>query len=79
MEVASVPVGRMHVTADLAQAHRLEDVELAAGATGMDLLDELGLAPDAHILLRGDAPIPVDEPLQDGERLVILSAVSGGS
>lgn len=69
----------MRVTADLVQTHRLEDVELAAGATGMDLLERLGLAPDAHILLRGDMPIPVDEPLADGERLIVLSAVSGGA
>ena len=68
----------MRVTADLAQTDRLEDVELAAGATGMDLLGKLGLAPDAHILLRGDRPIPVDEPLADGECLIVLSAVSGG-
>ncbi len=69
----------MRVTADLVQAHRVEDVELAAGATGMDLLEALRLAPDAHILIRGDLPIPVDAPLAAGERLIILSAVSGGA
>ena len=68
----------MRVTADLVQSHRVEDIELAQGATGADLLEALGLAPDAHILLRGDRPIPMDEPLEDGERLVVLSAVSGG-
>ncbi len=69
----------MRVTADLVQAHRVEEVELTAGATGMDLLAQLHLAPDAHIVIRGDLPIPVDSPLADGERLVILSAVSGGT
>ena len=69
----------MRVTADLVQSHRVQDVELAVGATGMDLLEHLGLAPDAHILVRGDLPIPVDEPLADGERLIVLSAVSGGA
>ncbi len=69
----------MRVIADLVQAHRLQQVELAPPATAMDLLRQLGLAPDAHILLRGDRPIPVDEPLTDGERLIILAVVSGGS
>jgi sulfur carrier protein ThiS len=44
----------------------------------MDLLRSLGLAPDAHLVVRGDTPIPLDEPLADGERLRILTAVSGG-
>ncbi len=69
----------MRVHADLVQRHRVEEVELRSGATGMDLLERLHLAPDAHILIRGDLPIPVDAPLADGERLVILSAVSGGT
>ncbi len=69
----------MRITADLVQAHRVEEVELTAGATGMDLLDRLGLSPDAHILVRGDLPIAVDAALVDGERLIVLSAVSGGS
>jgi len=48
-------------------------------ATGLDLLKKLGLAPDAHILLRVDVPIAVDEPLADGDRVRIIAVVSGGS
>ncbi len=69
----------MRVTADLVQAHQVQEVELAPKATGMDLLERLGLAPDAHVLLRGDRPIPVDEPLLEGERLIVLAVVSGGA
>ncbi len=69
----------MQVTAELVQARRTEDVALPAGATGLDLLKRLGLAPDAHLLLRGETPIPVDEPLAEGERVRILIVVSGGS
>lgn len=69
----------MEVTAELVQARNAERVELSAGATGFDLLRRLGLAPDAHLLLRGDAPIPLDEPLVEEEHLRILSVVSGGS
>ena len=68
----------MRVTADLIQAHKVQEVELPAGATAMDLLKHLGLPPDAHLLLRGDRPIPVDAPLAEGECVRILSAISGG-
>lgn len=68
----------MRVTADVVQARRTESVDLPAAATGMDLLKRLGLAPDAHLLLRGETPIPVDERLADGELIRILVVVSGG-
>ena len=53
-------------------------VELPDRATGLDLYRLLSLAPDAHLLVRGDAPLPLDEPLEEGEALTILSVVSGG-
>lgn len=68
----------MRITAELVQARKTESVELPSGATGFDLLQQLRLAPDAHLLVRGDLPIPLDEPLVDAERLRILAVVSGG-
>ena len=69
----------MQLTVELIQARRTESVTLPAEATGLDLLRELHLAPDAHLVIRGDRPIPVDERLSDGEHLRILSAISGGA
>ncbi len=69
----------MRVRADLVQRHTIQEVELGPGATAMDLLKRLGLSPDAHLLLRDEMPIPVDEPLKDGEQLQILAVISGGS
>ncbi len=68
----------MRVTAELQPARETRFLDLPAGATGYDLLKELCLAPDAHLLVRGETPIPVDEPLADGERLRVISVVSGG-
>ncbi len=68
----------MRVTVERLQLHRTEDVDLSTGATGLDLFDRLGLAPDAHLLVRGDMPIPLDEPLQEGDALLVISVVSGG-
>ena len=69
----------MRVTAEILAARREEYVELGEKATGLDLLRMLGLAPDAHILVRQDVPIAADEPLADGDRLRVVAVVSGGS
>lgn len=68
----------MRVVVELFAQRATQEVDLADGATGLDLLGKLGLAPDAHLLIRGDAPIPLDDLLADGERLRILAVVSGG-
>ena len=69
----------MKVQVELFRTRRTEDVELPVGANGLDLLRRLDLAPDAHLLVRGDTPLPLDEALNEGDRLLILSVVSGGS
>lgn len=51
---------------------------MATDATGLALVRALGLAPDGHVLVRGDAPIPEDETLRDGDRIRVLAVVSGG-
>ena len=69
----------MRIVAELVQARREETLDLPDGARGFELLKVLGLAPDAHLLVRGGVPIPLDDPLHEGERLRIISVVSGGS
>ncbi len=69
----------MRITAELVQARRTEAIELPDRATGFDLLHSLKLAPDAHLVVRGDLPIPLDEPLADEERVRVISVVSGGT
>ncbi len=69
----------MRVTAEIVPGRREEALELAPSARGIDLLRALRLAPDAHILVRGGAPIPIDEALADGERIRVIGVVSGGS
>ncbi len=53
-------------------------MELAAPASGLDLLTALDLAPDAHILLRAETPLPEDEALLEGDRIRVVAVVSGG-
>jgi len=68
----------MKVTADLVPARRTQAADLPEGATGADLLKALGLAVDAHLLVRGEVPIPEDEPLRSGERITVIAVASGG-
>ncbi len=69
----------MQVQVELIQARRTETLDLPSEATALDLLRQLHLAPDAHLVIRGDTPIPIDTRLVDGEELRILSAISGGT
>lgn len=53
-------------------------VELKRGATADTAIRALGLFPDGWIPVRGDTPIPLDEPLTDGDDLKLIAVVSGG-
>lgn len=57
---------------------RTKDVRLPEGSTVQTMLDSLGLYPDAHIVVRGRTPVPVDSPLLDGDQLRIIKVASGG-
>jgi sulfur carrier protein len=43
-----------------------------------DLLRELGLNPESHVVIRGEDLLTSDEWLQDTDTVEIVSAISGG-
>jgi sulfur carrier protein ThiS len=51
---------------------------LDEGATVDAAIRKLGLYPDQWIPLRDDVPLPLDEPLKDGDVLKLIAVVSGG-
>jgi len=53
-------------------------VRLPEGSTVQAMLDSLGLFPDAHIVVRGRTPVPLDAPLESGDNLRIIKVASGG-
>ena len=58
---------------------RAERVELArSSATVEDVLRAKGMRPDAVVVVRGKTPIPITDPVADGEELELLEVVSGG-
>ena len=68
----------MRIMAELFPARETKSVELPEGSSGYELMKRLDLAVDVHILVQGDAPIPVDETLRDGEQVRVIAVVSGG-
>ncbi|MCD6461340.1 MAG: MoaD/ThiS family protein [Thermoplasmata archaeon] len=55
-----------------------KELDLGEGATVLDAMKTLGVPPDVTIALMGGRPVPEDRPLSDGERLEMVTVVSGG-
>ncbi len=68
----------MKVTVEFLPSRRETIVNLSPGSNGLDLAKHLRLAPDVHILVRNDVPIPIDEELRDDDVVRVISVVSGG-
>jgi sulfur carrier protein ThiS len=55
-----------------------EERELPEGATAADLVRAMGLPTVACLVLRAGGPIPIDEPLVEGDDLEVVYVASGG-
>lgn len=66
-------MGRMRVT--ILPDREVKDV---AARTVADLLKELGLHRDAHLVVRGDDILTADRRLADEDRIEIWPVISGG-
>jgi sulfur carrier protein ThiS len=62
----------------LPKGRTIQKVELEDGSNGLSLLSKLEYAPDTHIITKDQKPIPMDDVLNDGDELTIISVVSGG-
>ena len=54
------------------------ELQLQGSRRVKQLLKELDLNPEAHIVIRGESLLTSDEMLRDEDRVEILSAISGG-
>lgn len=57
---------------------RTTAVRLDEGSTVSDMLEEMKLFADAHIVLRGKTPIPITDSVRPGETLKVIKVASGG-
>jgi len=53
-------------------------IKLKKGSSVEQAIRALGLYPDQWIPVRNDEPLPLDEKLEDGDELKLISVVSGG-
>ena len=53
-------------------------VQLPQGSKVSDVLEQMKLFADAHIVLRGKTPVPINAEVLDGEKLKVLRVASGG-
>ena len=53
-------------------------LELPEGSTAADLVRGLGLPTVACLVLRAGRPVPIDEPLEEGDDLEVVYVASGG-
>jgi len=68
----------MKISVELIPSREKKIIELPQGSNGLNLVKAMGLAPDVHIIIRSNIPIPIDKVLQDGDKIRIISIVSGG-
>jgi sulfur carrier protein ThiS len=53
-------------------------VRLPDGSRVSDVLEQMKLFADAHIVLRGKTPVPLNAEVADGETLKVIRVASGG-
>lgn len=57
---------------------RRRELEIQGRRRVADLLGELGLNPEAHVVIRGEELLTRDEWLEDADTVEIVAAISGG-
>ena len=55
-----------------------QELDLPGDATAETVVRALSLHPDAVLVVRDNAPIPLDGPLGDGDTVTVINIVSGG-
>ncbi|HZS10757.1 MAG TPA: MoaD/ThiS family protein [Nitrospirales bacterium] len=60
-------------------SHPERSVEVKGPKRGKELLKELNLIPEAHLLIRGNDLVTEDEMLKDDDVIEVRPVISGGA
>jgi sulfur carrier protein len=60
-------------------SHPAREIEIKGPKRVKELLRDLNLLVEAHLVIRGDDLVTEDETLQDGDLVEIRPVISGGS
>ncbi len=55
-----------------------KDSKEVEASSPLEALEVLRLRPDSYLILRKNVPIPIDEPLGDGDVIRAVRVASGG-
>ncbi|PKK81744.1 MAG: thiamine biosynthesis protein ThiS [Thermoplasmata archaeon HGW-Thermoplasmata-2] len=69
----------MKISVSLMTGHKIDSKRpLSDCKTPMEALSALKISPETVIVVRKGKPIPIDEPLKDGDEIQIIGVVTGG-
>jgi sulfur carrier protein len=68
-----------HLTMKVQLSHPDRQVEVKGPKRARELLRDLNLIPEAHLVIRGDDLVTEDEILRDGDAVEVRPVISGGS
>ena len=68
----------MKITVEIARSKETKIIEINKGSNVEDLLKKLNLKPDTLIIMNGKNPIPINDTLNDKQKLTIIKVSSGG-
>ena len=69
---------QLKITAKILRTDNTKEIDLKKDSTVTDLLEKLNLKPDTLIVMRNNSPIPIDDIINDGDKLEIIQVSSGG-
>ena len=68
----------MKITVEIARSKETKIIEINKGSNVEDLLKKLNLKPDTLLIMNGKNPIPINDTLNDKQKLTIIKVSSGG-
>jgi len=68
----------MKINVKIMRTGETKKIVLEKGSTVENLLDKIKVKPDAIIAMSNDKPIPVDNPLNENQEILIIQVASGG-
>ncbi len=72
-------MGAYHASMQVQLSHPPRSIEVKGPKKAKDLLKELQLVVEAHLVIRGDELVTEDEMLYDKDQIEIRPVISGGS
>jgi len=58
--------------------NNIKNIEIKSGSKIIDLLKKISLKPDSIIVLNDTSPVPVDENINEEQKITIIKVASGG-